>query len=115
MCPSERGPPTVTRLFSSSATKRAAAQNYDNTTLAVARILGDGQRQKTRAFSELLSHYLFAVKFGRPAKGNDKGKVENLVGYPPLQIGTKDTTRIRLRLIGRLAMGGISSPNMSLR
>src|ERR1017187_5901356 len=54
---------------------------YDNTKLAVARILGDGQRQKTRAFSELLSHYLFADKFGRPAKGNDKGKVENLVGY----------------------------------
>ena len=53
---------------------------YDNTTLAVARILGDGQRQKTRAFSELQSHYLFAEKFGRPGKGNDKGKVENLVG-----------------------------------
>jgi len=27
------------------------------------------------------SHYLFADKFGRPAKGNDKGKVEGLVGY----------------------------------
>jgi len=54
---------------------------YDNTKLAVARILGDGQRQKTRAFSELQSYYLFAEKFGRPAKGNDKGKVENLVGY----------------------------------
>ena len=54
---------------------------YDNTTLAVARILGDGERQKTRAFSELQSHYLFAEKFGRPGKGNDKGKVENLVGY----------------------------------
>ena len=53
---------------------------YDNTTLAVARILGDGERKKTRAFSELQSHYLFAEKFGRPAKGNDKGKVENLVG-----------------------------------
>ena len=53
---------------------------YDNTTLAVARILGDGERQKTRAFSELQSHYLFAEKFGRPGKGNDKGKVENLVG-----------------------------------
>ncbi|HZM09438.1 MAG TPA: hypothetical protein VFC15_04430, partial [Candidatus Limnocylindrales bacterium] len=26
-------------------------------------------------------HYLFADKFGRPAKGNDKGKVEGLVGY----------------------------------
>ena len=54
---------------------------YDNTALAVARILGDGERQKTRAFSELQSHYLFAEKFGRPAKGNDKGKVEGLVGY----------------------------------
>ncbi len=54
---------------------------YDNTKLAVARILGDGERKKTRTFSELQSYYLFAEKFGRPAKGNDKGKVENLVGY----------------------------------
>jgi len=54
---------------------------YDNTKLAVARILGDGTRQKTRAFSELQSHYLFEEKFGRPGKGNDKGKVEGLVGY----------------------------------
>ena len=54
---------------------------YDNTKLAVARILGDGERQKTRAFSELQSYYLFAEKFGRPAKGNDKGKVEGVVGY----------------------------------
>jgi len=53
---------------------------YDNTTLAVAKILGDGERTKTQSFSELESHYLFASKFGRPAKGNDKGKVENLVG-----------------------------------
>ena len=54
---------------------------YDNTKLAVARVLGDGKRQRTRAFSELTSHYLFADRFGRPGKGNDKGKVENLVGY----------------------------------
>jgi hypothetical protein len=54
---------------------------YDNTRLAVTKILGDGTRQKTRAFSELQSHYLFAEKFGRPAKGNDKGKVEGIVGY----------------------------------
>ena len=46
---------------------------YDNTRLAVAKILGDGRRQRTRAFSELQSHYLF----GRPGKG----KVEGLVGY----------------------------------
>src|SRR3954452_18931661 len=55
---------------------------YDNTRLAVARILGDGTRQRTRAFSELQSHYLFADRFGRPGKGNDKGRVEGLVGFP---------------------------------
>src|SRR6267378_7298343 len=54
---------------------------YDNTKLAVARILGDGRRQRTRTFSELQSHYLFADRFGRPGKGNDKGKVEGLVGW----------------------------------
>jgi transposase len=54
---------------------------YDNTKIAVARILGGEERQKTRAFSELQSYYLFVDKFGRPAKGNDKGKVEGLVGY----------------------------------
>ena len=54
---------------------------YDNTKIAVARILGGEERLRTRAFSELQSHYLFADKFGRPAKGNDKGKVEGLVGY----------------------------------
>ena len=54
---------------------------YDNTKLAVAKILGDGRRQRTRAFTELQSHYLFEDRFGRPGKGNDKGKVEGLVGY----------------------------------
>ncbi len=54
---------------------------YDNTKIAVARILGDGKRQRTRVFTELQSHYLFEDRFGRPGKGNDKGKVEGLVGY----------------------------------
>lgn len=54
---------------------------YDNTKLAVARILGDGKRVKTRAFAELQSYYLFAERFGRPGKGNDKGAVEGLVGF----------------------------------
>jgi transposase len=53
---------------------------YDNSRIAVARILGDGRRQRTRVFSELQSHYLFLDRFGRPGKGNDKGKVEGLVG-----------------------------------
>jgi transposase len=54
---------------------------YDNLKIAVARIFGDGKRQCTRAFTELVSHYLFQERFGRPGKGNDKGKVEALVKY----------------------------------
>ncbi len=41
---------------------------HDNTRIAVARILGDGRRQRTRAFGELQSHYLFADRFSRSAR-----------------------------------------------
>ena len=54
---------------------------YDNDKCLVSRILPDGTRQRTRAFSGLQSHYLFQDRYGRPGKGNDKGKVEGLVGY----------------------------------
>ncbi len=54
---------------------------YDNTRIAVKEITGNGERTPTEAFSGLQSHYLFAAKFGRPGKGNDKGNVEGLVGY----------------------------------
>jgi transposase len=62
---------------------------YDNTTIAVAKVCGDGKRERTRTFTELVAHYLFTDRFGRPGKGNDKhvlsevegGKVEGLVKY----------------------------------
>jgi DNA replication protein DnaC len=54
---------------------------YDNTRLAVARIVKGGERLRSQMFAELQSHYLFEDRFGRPGKGNDKGKVEGLVGY----------------------------------
>ena len=54
---------------------------YDNTRLAVAKIVKSGQRLRSQMFAELQSHYLFEDRFGRPGKGNDKGKVEGLVGY----------------------------------
>ena len=54
---------------------------YDNTRIAVKKIAGDGSRERTAAFSALVSHYLFRDRFGRPGKGNDKGKVEALVKY----------------------------------
>jgi transposase len=54
---------------------------YDNLKIAVAKILGGGERRRTQAFTELVSHFLFDDRFGRPGKGNDKGKVEGLVKY----------------------------------
>ena len=54
---------------------------YDNDKSLVARILPDGTRQRTRAFSGLQSHYLFEDRYGRPGKGNDKGNVEGIVGF----------------------------------
>jgi transposase len=54
---------------------------YDDTRLAVARIMKGGERLRSHMFAELQSHYLFDDRFGRPGKGNDKGKVEKLVGY----------------------------------
>jgi transposase len=44
---------------------------YDNTKLAVAKILGDGTRKRAKLFAELQSHYLFKDRFGRPGKGNE--------------------------------------------
>ncbi|MEM9360038.1 MAG: IS21 family transposase [Pseudomonadota bacterium] len=52
---------------------------YNNTKLAVARICSDGTRNRTQAFTGLVSHYLFQDRFGHPGKGNGKGKVEGLV------------------------------------
>ena len=62
---------------------------YDNTKLAVARILGDGKRQRTRVFTELQSHYLFEDRFGRPGKGNDNSMGEDQVTLKRTGFGTK--------------------------
>ena len=45
---------------------------YDNTRLAVAKILGDGRRQRTRAFTELQSHYLFEAGSAAPARATTR-------------------------------------------
>jgi transposase len=54
---------------------------YDNTKLAVSRITGGNERTLTREFLRLESHFLFTHRFCRVARGNEKGHVENLVGY----------------------------------
>ncbi len=54
---------------------------YDNTSIAVSKIIGPTERALTREFLRLESHYLFTHRFCRVARGNEKGHVENLVGY----------------------------------
>src|ERR1700746_3138561 len=44
---------------------------YDNTKLAVTRILGDGVRQRTRVFSELQSHYVAGGKPGNAVRSRN--------------------------------------------
>jgi transposase len=54
--------------------------SYDNTTIAVSKVMGR-ERVLTRAFLTLESHYLFDHHFCRVGRGNEKGHVENHVGY----------------------------------
>src|SRR3974390_966561 len=54
--------------------------SYDNTTIAGSKVLGR-DRVLTRAFLTLQSHYLFRHHFCRVGRGNEKGHVENHVGY----------------------------------
>lgn len=54
---------------------------YDNTTIAVKKILKDGRREQTTGFIGLRCHFLFEEAFATVARGNEKGGVENLVGF----------------------------------
>ena len=52
---------------------------YDNLKSAVIRIGPGRQRDLNARFVSLRSHYLFASRFCNPARGNEKGHVENSV------------------------------------
>ena len=47
---------------------------YHNDRCVVARILPDGTRKRATLFRGFLSHYLIRDRYGRPGKGNDKGR-----------------------------------------
>ena len=55
--------------------------SYDNSRIAMKKILGPRERELTDAFIRLKSHYLFASHFCRVRRPNEKGHVENLLGY----------------------------------
>jgi transposase len=54
---------------------------YDNPKTAVTKILSGPHRIEHERLSALRAHYLFDSCFCTPARGNEKGSVENLVGY----------------------------------
>lgn len=54
---------------------------FDNLSPAVKAILRHGERDLTDQFMRLMNHYGFGVAFCNPGKGNEKGSVENKVGY----------------------------------
>ncbi len=55
--------------------------SYDNSRVAVARMLGGRERRLTEGFLQLQSHYLFREHFCLAARGNEKGVVEGMVRY----------------------------------
>jgi len=55
--------------------------SYDNAKVAVAKILGHREREVTREFLRLKSHYLFQDHFCLVRRANEKGHVERLLDF----------------------------------
>ena len=55
--------------------------SYDNSKIAVRRIVGQRGRTPTHEFLRLQSHHLFEHHFCRVRRANEKGHVENLLGF----------------------------------
>lgn len=54
---------------------------FDNMSTAVAKVLKGGDRKLTSEFSRFVNHFNFEPVFCNPSSGNEKGSVENKVGY----------------------------------
>lgn len=54
---------------------------FDNMSTAVAQVLEGTERKLTEGFTRFMLHYRFQADFCNPASGNEKGNVENKVGY----------------------------------
>ena len=54
---------------------------FDNMSTAVAQVLEGTERKLTDGFTRFMLHYRFQADFCNPASDNEKGNVENKVGY----------------------------------
>ena len=55
--------------------------SYDNTSIAVTKVLRGRNRKLTQEFLRLQSSYLFQEHFCLVRRSNEKGNVERLLGY----------------------------------
>jgi transposase len=55
--------------------------SYDNSKIAVVKLVGPHERQLAREFLRLQAHFAFAAHFCRVRQAHEKGHVENGVGY----------------------------------
>nr|WP_232070022.1 IS21 family transposase [Kyrpidia spormannii] len=54
---------------------------FDNLKTAVVKMLSGRNREEQESFAALRAHYVFEAEFCNVRSGNEKGQVENLVGY----------------------------------
>jgi transposase len=59
----------------------ATRLSYDNSKIAVVKLIGPHERHLTREFLRLQSHFSFTAHFCRVRQAHEKGHVENGVGY----------------------------------
>jgi transposase len=78
--------------------------SYDNSRIAVAKILGNRDRKVTDAFLRLKSHHLFDSHFCLVRRPNEKGHVETLIGF----------ARRRFLVPVPIVNGGLASLNAEL-
>lgn len=78
--------------------------SYDNSRIAIKKLAGAHARELTDGFLRLASHYLFQSHFCRIKRPNEKGHVENLVGYgrrnflvPPPKVRDFEQLNLHLR------------------
>jgi transposase len=58
--------------------------SYDNTKIAVSKIIGPRERELTVGFQQLVSHYLYRYQFCRVRRANEKSVAEGIVKFARL-------------------------------
>ena len=83
--------------------------SYDNTRIAITKILAHHRRKYTSEFKRLISHYLFEPHFCNVRRPNEKGIVEGSVKYARLNFMVPVPQISDYDQLNRLLLGGCQS------